>query len=266
MRTFLFLWNPHVWKWESLNHNISEIENSGSTKLTWRVHGHKKIRPGDRAFLMRLGAKPKGIVATGEVVSASFPDEHWDTEGIQTHFVMIEFDVILDPKRSILGLPILQEISSAYNWTPQPSGVEIPPEISEKLESVWFNFLKKQGKLSTEPTVFSGKPDTHQDGRPSHVIVKRYERNPHARKACIDFHGYSCSVCEFNFETVFGKLGKDFIHVHHLEQLASVGKEHEIDPVQDLRPVCPNCHAMIHRKKNPYSIDELKAIIARAQN
>lgn len=35
----------------------------------------------------------------------------------------------------------------------------------------------------------------------------------------------------------------------------------QIDPISDLRPVCPNCHAMLHKKNPPYTIDELREII-----
>jgi predicted HNH restriction endonuclease len=46
--------------------------------------------------------------------------------------------------------------------------------------------------------------------------------------------------------------------VHHLRPLSGIAEEYEIDPVEDLRPVCPNCHAMLHRKTPPYTIDELR--------
>jgi 5-methylcytosine-specific restriction protein A len=46
--------------------------------------------------------------------------------------------------------------------------------------------------------------------------------------------------------------------VHHLKSLAEIGAEYELDPVRDLRPVCPNCHAMIHRKYPPYGLEEVR--------
>ena len=58
----------------------------------------------------------------------------------------------------------------------------------------------------------------YTEGTPNQVLVTKYERNPFARKTCIDHYGLSCSVCEFNFENEYGELGKDFIHVHHLRQ------------------------------------------------
>jgi 5-methylcytosine-specific restriction protein A len=64
-------------------------------------------------------------------------------------------------------------------------------------------------------------------------------------------------ICGFSFEQHFGDIGKGFIHVHHLRPLGNIGENYEVDPVTDLIPVCPNCHAMIHRKNPPYSPQEL---------
>ena len=67
-----------------------------------------------------------------------------------------------------------------------------------------------------------------------------------------------------DFENMYGELGKGFIHVHHIVPISMIGKEYKIDPIKDLVPVCPNCHAMLHRCKdgNVYTIDGLKEMIA----
>lgn len=74
-----------------------------------------------------------------------------------------------------------------------------------------------------------------------------------------------CQICGLNFTQRYGEVGKDFIHVHHKVPLNQISEEYEVDPVNDLIPVCPNCHAMLHRKVNEkhLSIDELKAILKR---
>jgi 5-methylcytosine-specific restriction protein A len=90
------------------------------------------------------------------------------------------------------------------------------------------------------------------------IIVNSYERNPKARELCIKKYGYVCSVCNINFEDIYGELGKGFIHVHHLIPISKLKKSYQVDPIKDLRPVCPNCHAMLHRKNPPLSIEELK--------
>jgi 5-methylcytosine-specific restriction protein A len=74
-------------------------------------------------------------------------------------------------------------------------------------------------------------------------LVNAYERSAKARKICLAHWGTACVVCSISFEKVYGDIGKDFIHVHHLDPLAMIKKRKTIDPKKDLRPVCPNCHA-----------------------
>jgi 5-methylcytosine-specific restriction enzyme A len=102
---------------------------------------------------------------------------------------------------------------------------------------------------------------TFTEGKVNQIIQTRYERNPFARKACIKHYGYSCSVCKFDFEKYYGELGRYFIHVHHLTQVATIGKAYEVDPIKDLRPVCPNCHAMLHRQNPPLTIEYLISLL-----
>ncbi|MCY7895644.1 DUF3427 domain-containing protein [Bacillus spizizenii] len=104
-------------------------------------------------------------------------------------------------------------------------------------------------------------PTRYIEGATKKVSVNVYERNPMARKKCLEHYGFSCVICGFDFEKVFGELGKGFIHVHHIIELNQIGKEYEIDPINDLRPVCPNCHAMLHKKKPSFTVEELKDII-----
>lgn len=109
------------------------------------------------------------------------------------------------------------------------------------------------------------EPEQYVEGARQQVTVNSYERNPAARRRCLEVHGVSCAGCGFNFETTYGEIGKGFIHVHHLKPLASIGTEYQLDPVNDLRPLCPNCHAVVHRQNPTLSLDELRNMIqARA--
>jgi len=104
---------------------------------------------------------------------------------------------------------------------------------------------------------------SYPEGAVIKVFVNKYERNPDARSACIALKGCRCSICGFDFEKVYGQLGSRFIHVHHIVPLNQIGKGYEVDPSKDLIPVCPNCHAMLHRKKadGTYpTVDELKSL------
>jgi len=104
------------------------------------------------------------------------------------------------------------------------------------------------------------------EGAKSTVTINAYERSAKARAACIAHHGASCSVCSFDFEEAFGDLGAGFIHVHHIVPIGSIRDEYQIDPVTDLIPVCPNCHAMIHRVEPPLTIEQLREHLTKIKN
>ncbi len=95
-------------------------------------------------------------------------------------------------------------------------------------------------------------------GATKSVNVNIYERNPVARAICIEKKGTTCNICGFDFEKIYGIIGKGFIEVHYLPPLSEFKKEHEINPEVDLIPVCSNCHAMLHRRRPPIPISELK--------
>lgn len=93
------------------------------------------------------------------------------------------------------------------------------------------------------------------------VLVNGYERDPKARKACIDYYGCTCYICHFDFSKIYGEIGREFIHVHHLKEASSIGDEYEVNPIADLRPLCPNCHAMVHRTRPAMSPEALRSLI-----
>jgi 5-methylcytosine-specific restriction protein A len=101
------------------------------------------------------------------------------------------------------------------------------------------------------------------EGKVKQVYVNIYERNENARIKCIEHYGYKCFGCGILLSTVYGELAKDFIHIHHITELSKIGKEYKVDPINDLRPLCPNCHAIIHRKSPALSIEELISIIKK---
>lgn len=125
--------------------------------------------------------------------------------------------------------------------------------------------IEKAQPLSTGHFRHLAYPDevsgTLLEGAAKKVAVNAYERSVAGRQACIDHYGYRCCVCNFDFEERYGERGKHFVHVHHLVPLASIGESYILDPIKDLRPICPNCHSMIHRTDPPCSIEILKGCI-----
>lgn len=125
----------------------------------------------------------------------------------------------------------------------------------------WSLSAEKLGGVDFPDEIDSSATGTVTEGAKQSVIVNRYERSRAARAQCIAKWGLSCSVCDFDFEKTYGNRGAGFIHVHHLKALREIGEEYTLDPVRDLRPVCPNCHAMIHRESESLSIEDLRRLM-----
>ncbi len=102
---------------------------------------------------------------------------------------------------------------------------------------------------------------TYNEGNMQRILVNRYERDPRSRQECIRQFGARCCLCGFDFGLTYGEPMAGFVHIHHLISLSSLGTEHEVDPSRDLRPVCPNCHAVLHRREPPYSLDEVRQFL-----
>ena len=100
------------------------------------------------------------------------------------------------------------------------------------------------------------------EGAKQTVQVNRYERNPEARAKCLEIHGTRCEICKMSFAETYGTFAKDFIHVHHITPLHKISENYEVTPETDLIPVCPNCHAMLHRQENgiPMTVERLKLL------
>lgn len=99
------------------------------------------------------------------------------------------------------------------------------------------------------------------EGAARSILVNAYERNRRAREKCIQHYGRTCAVCGFAFGARYGEPATGYIQIHHVVPIARVRKEYRLNPIADLRPVCPNCHAVIHRREPPFSIDEVKQML-----
>jgi hypothetical protein len=119
------------------------------------------------------------------------------------------------------------------------------------------------GNASPPETAAASK--TFKEGAARQRSVTSYDRNPKAREGCIRHYGTACTICEFDFGRFYGPLADGFIHVHHLSMLSEAGGECDVDPVKDLRPVCANCHEVIHLGGVCRSIDDVKKMIAAAK-
>lgn len=107
-------------------------------------------------------------------------------------------------------------------------------------------------------------PVQYLEGATKKIAVNYYERSAVARAQCIKHYGCRCVVCGFDFEEVYGELGKAFIHVHHVVPLSEIKENYTVNPIEDLRPVCANCHAIIHRTAPALSLEKVKMALTSA--
>ncbi|RKE85576.1 HNH endonuclease [Rhizobium sp. AG855] len=137
--------------------------------------------------------------------------------------------------------------------------VAAPPHLN--WGSPVIRYWTGPGGASDQPYPDELSPDAYYEGAVIEVKVNRYERSRSARAACIGHYLPICQGCGLDFSARYGERGKDFMHVHHLVPLKQIKKTYEVDPIAHLRPICPNCHAMIHRREPMLSIEELRAIL-----
>lgn len=233
------------------------VQRSGQLQGSWSCGVTRSIRKGDRLFLIRLGIPPKGLIASGLAEGVATTAPHWDPRRQNTKalFVDLTFDKIV--RTPLITLDELNVRFPTFHWTPQGSGVRIPPGVAEGLKTVWESRMQEGSPLPGEP---DGRT-VYREGAVRRVLQDAYERNPQARDACIAHYGTRCIVCDFDFGIAYGGVADGFIEVHHLTPLSSVGKEYLLDPIRDLRPICSNCHRVVHMNEPPYTIMQVQRMV-----
>lgn len=227
---------------------------------------------GSRVFMVRQ-IQDRGIVAAGITTGKVFEDIHWEDRHQKANYVKCRFETILAPDE-VLPIELLLSKVDPVRWNSlRTSGIGVR-DGAERLEALWEKHLAKLGVSSIAKTVTFGKTTPEEvlgkgarfpEGAVTRILVNAYERNDQARDACIAEFGTACVVCGFDFSVAFGPVGAGFIHVHHLKNLASIGKSYKVDPIRDLRPVCANCHCMLHQRNPCLSIDELRRIVLKGR-
>lgn len=103
----------------------------------------------------------------------------------------------------------------------------------------------------------------HPEGALKTVKINRYERDRRNRAAAIAIHGTECKACGLEMVSRYGSIAAGMIEVHHVTPVSELGEGYVIDPATDLVPICPNCHAVVHRRTPPIAIEDLKSLLKR---
>jgi len=257
MAAYLLSYDQKDWGESELTKFIDAYK-SGNKRHRWKIKTDK-ARAGDRIFLMKRGKGSRGLFGSG-YIDSDRPYKEIDFNGKLSRFVMVAFDYLSHPsEKIIIDRSTLLRSFFENHWDAQGSGNTINPSIISGLETMWLEITG--GAEITYPDE-AGMDEKFFEGGKKKVFVNRYERNLEAKQKCIEHWGTSCCICGFHFQSFYGELGNNYIHVHHLKALASIGEEYEVDPINDLRPVCPNCHAMLHTKETKTK-EELELLVDR---
>jgi 5-methylcytosine-specific restriction protein A len=263
VETFLLTWNPRRFSWDDLDEVVNDVQAEGHAHYSWSCGNTRRIKAGDRLFMIRLGKEDPGLIGSAWAISPPYEEEHWVDEQQEAPrtawFVPLDWD-FLSHEAVIPRSRLDKKPFNKVRWSSQSSGISIAADVASALEEEWGRLLGHQFQPLPE------EAEVHQliEGDVRRISVDRYERDGRARQACIAHYGYSCVVCAKSLAEVYGPAAAKVIHIHHLQPLAEIRQAHHVDPVRDLRPVCPSCHAVIHLKSPPFTIGEVQEFLVAA--
>jgi len=141
--SWLLTWNPDKWNWQSLEADRVATHRGETVTHRWTC-ANRKAAVGDKAYLARTGVSPKGIVAVGNIVRASYEAPHRDEAKSENSrsswYVDVVFSRIQDPLAGdpYLTMEDLKEITvDQQHWTPEASGIEIKKRAAGILKKLW---------------------------------------------------------------------------------------------------------------------------------
>jgi 5-methylcytosine-specific restriction enzyme A len=262
MTAYLITWNPLRFPWRELEETIAAVAESAQAPDRWSCGNNKSIKSGDRLFLLKQGADDPGLIGSGWATSEVFEEDHWEDAQSslprRARYIDMTWDFLL---RSpvIARSELVVSPFSAVNWSTQVSGISIEPDAARALELEWGRRIGSH----FEPLADEVSTAEFPEGSVQRAALNAFERNATARAACIAFYGCRCAVCGFDFEAQYGQAAHGLIHVHHLTPISQLRRRYVVNAIRDLRPVCPNCHAVLHRTEPPYTIDQVASMLGK---
>lgn len=264
---YLFTWNPAKWDWDKIRpgdiaRQVTKSRAGSKVLFDWSCARSKKPQRGDRAFLIKLGNKGRGIFASGKITKGSYESP----KSAHGRCVDIEFDVFLDPHdpRSRLAPNVI----TGQHWTPQSSGAAIKPAAHAELEVLWAEHLRAAGHRTNPYKVSKNQAlEAHEfealEGEVRQYVVLHRQREHALRDRKLEearrVHGkVACEVCAFDFQATYGV---SYAEVHHLKPLSNRDKPSHTK-LHDLAVLCANCHRVAHSDpKKVLSVSALKNLL-----
>ena len=246
------------------------LETMPARGNTYYYQKHKMNCSPNTFVLFQYGGKLVGYTVYLETINLRCPLKMDDGNLYNGYYQFVPGSIVL------LKNPILAEdfamIDSSFkrfNQSMQKKSAALLPAI--------FDIIHRKGggiKVTDSNTYLPDEIEekdllTLTEGSKKQIIVNAYERNPYARIICINHYRkinsgrLKCEICGFHFGETYGDEFTEKIHVHHLLEISSIGEEYIVDAINDLLPVCPNCHLIAHSRKPAYTPDEIRNMLKR---
>jgi 5-methylcytosine-specific restriction protein A len=164
--TYLFAWNPVHWGWPELDQEVRRLKRRGHVDIGWASGRTRAIDPGSRAFMVRLGVPPKGIIGAGVTLTAPTPGRHWveakAAAGIPALYLRLRLEV-LGPLPLVTFEDLAKPPYSRFRWGIRASGTRLPSTLADALEDLWETRVaaaeRAGAKKTVRPRVKDGRAD-----------------------------------------------------------------------------------------------------------
>ncbi len=165
MTAFLLIWSPRKWPWPELPEFARRVGAGEAVADTWGCGFARGIVPGDRVFLHRVAAEPRGLFGSGYVTRA--PYEVPDAAYKRGYRLCIDFvyDWLVNAGETVvIGREALRvHPFSVQTWDAQSSGTLIKPLAEGALEKRWAELTGRRPLPPAVSAAISAADATHDD-------------------------------------------------------------------------------------------------------
>ena len=146
MAVYLLTYNPLMYKWDGREAQLRAFARAGAAGQVvegrWSTARKHDIGPRDEVYLVRQASKPRGVIASGVVMSAPYTDAHWKNPGELSGYVDVDWNRAV-PFADPLRLGGLRRVSPKQHWEPQQSGIVLQPEYTRAVADLWDAHVHK---------------------------------------------------------------------------------------------------------------------------
>jgi len=120
--------------------------------------------------------------------------------------------------------------------------------------------ISEDGKLNSVEMLPEVVNETYEYTQPSKETLD-IDYIEKIKKECIDYYGAICDICGFDFGYTYGETYEQYIDVHNQKSAEGEEISPTTHPIEDLIPICYNCHHVIHSTTPAIPVDEMRKMV-----